>query len=269
MKEAQDMERKFPEEFNKVFDIEKYSKVFRHSVNLVKTVFGDNAFFAHTISNNKKLSLFKPTFNKGLIDVLMYGFTQYDQNQVMPYKDSLKEELIWLETTNKEFIDSISGTGTDNRKKVFVKFHIWLNSLKEIIGYPKKEPRCFSWEIKNELFKNNSVCTICTQKIESVDDAEIDHIKFYWKGGKTIPQNARLVHRFCNRSRKDNNIEESSVNPTFIIPEQTKKTGTSLDELENTLREKINSELSKKYVDYWDELIPDTVNYQVFAEQSF
>ena len=88
MKEAQDMERKSPEEFNKVFDIEKNSKVFRHSVNLVKTVFGDQAFFARTISNNKRLSLFKPTFNKGLIDVLMYGFTQYDQNQVMPYIDN-------------------------------------------------------------------------------------------------------------------------------------------------------------------------------------
>lgn len=29
---------------------------------------------------------------------------------------------------------------------------------------------------------------ICKQQIESVDDAEIDHIEFYWRGGKTIPE---------------------------------------------------------------------------------
>jgi 5-methylcytosine-specific restriction endonuclease McrA len=32
-------------------------------------------------------------------------------------------------------------------------------------------------------------------------DADIDHIKHYWRGGKTIPENARLTHRYCNRKR--------------------------------------------------------------------
>jgi len=33
----------------------------------------------------------------------------------------------------------------------------------------------------------------------------VDHIEMYWKGGKTIPENARLTHRYCNwaRSKKD------------------------------------------------------------------
>jgi hypothetical protein len=34
-----------------------------------------------------------------------------------------------------------------------------------------------------------------------VDDTEVDHIEHYWRGGKTIPENARLTHRYCNRVR--------------------------------------------------------------------
>lgn len=128
----------------------------------------------------------------------------YNTNQIMPCKDALKEELIWLMTQNDDFLGAITGSGTDSHEKVTKKLDIWINSIKTIIGSPKVEPRCFSWELKNELWKNNPVCMICKQQIESVDDAEVDHIEFYWRGGKTIPENARLTHRYYNRSRKLN-----------------------------------------------------------------
>ena len=34
-----------------------------------------------------------------------------------------------------------------------------------------------------------------------IDDCELDHITAYSRGGKTIASNARVSHRFCNRSR--------------------------------------------------------------------
>jgi hypothetical protein len=60
-------------------------------------------------------------------------------------------------------------------------------------------------KLKEELYKNDSTCAICNQKINNIDDTNIDHIEQYWKGGKTIPENARLTHRYCNlaRSRKN------------------------------------------------------------------
>jgi hypothetical protein len=48
---------------------------------------------------------------------------------------------------------------------------------------------------------NDPTCLICQQKIQTIDDAEIDHVEHYWRGGETISSNARLTHRFCNRSR--------------------------------------------------------------------
>jgi len=38
-------------------------------------------------------------------------------------------------------------------------------------------------------------------RIRGIDDAAVDHIEQYWLGGKTIPENARLAHRYCNMAR--------------------------------------------------------------------
>jgi len=77
-------------------------------------------------------------------------------------------------------------------------------TVQDIIGINQKEPRCFSLNLKEELFKNNPTCGICQQRIQHIDDAAIDHIEQYWQGGKTIPENARLVHRYCNWARPRN-----------------------------------------------------------------
>jgi 5-methylcytosine-specific restriction endonuclease McrA len=73
--------------------------------------------------------------------------------------------------------------------------------LDALVGNIKPEPRGFSSELKRGLFENNPTCQLCKQQIHDVDDAEVDHIKQYWRGGQTIPENARLTHRYCNRVR--------------------------------------------------------------------
>jgi hypothetical protein len=181
--------------------LQEFTRVFRQTVSLVKVVFGEHAFNLYT-SKDGVSGKHTKAINQGLFDVLMYGFTEYDQNQVMPYKDALKEELFWLMTRHDDFVGTISGAGTGTTDKFTKKIEIWLDSLKKVIGSPKTEPRCFSWKIKNQLWERDSVCSICGQRIESVDDAEVDHIEFYWRGGETIPENARLTHRYCNRSRR-------------------------------------------------------------------
>jgi hypothetical protein len=81
------------------------------------------------------------------------------------------------------------------------RFDLWRSALGGIIGVGKKEPRCFAMQLKQALFDANNVCDICGQQIANVDDSAVDHIKQYWTGGKTIPENARLAHRYCNWSR--------------------------------------------------------------------
>jgi hypothetical protein len=145
-------------------------------------------------------------FNASLYDILMYSFAREDKNVVFQNLDAIREALIHLMTDNKDFIDAIE-LSTSSLQAITKRFDLWRSALQEIIGVGRKEPRCFSLQLKEALFKANPTCAICGQRIREVDDAAIDHVKQYWVGGKTIPENARLTHRFCNWSRSRNNVD--------------------------------------------------------------
>jgi hypothetical protein len=193
----------------KITDAQKkeLEKAFNKSVELTKLVFGKRAFRRLVLGkeSSKTSTWEERKLNRGLFDIIMLGFSLplYEKRDVVPLADAIREEMLWLETTNDKFIDALSGSGTDRKDKIQLKFDTWLSSLKQILGYSSGEPRNFSAELKERLWKANPYCAIetCNQKILDTDDAEVDHIEFYWRGGKTIPENARLVHRYCNRKR--------------------------------------------------------------------
>lgn len=187
--------------------IKELRQVFKETVSLVKSVFGDKAFRRFIPGNEKdpngRWEIRK--INVGLFEIIMFGFSRYTKHQIIPFSDAIREELLYMMTSDKEFIDSISGSGTTSTDKVTTRFKKWLDVLEKIVGSPKTEPRTFSWEIKKQLYEQNPVCAICENKIMTIDDAVIDHIEHYWRGGKTIPSNARLTHRYCNLRRGGRN----------------------------------------------------------------
>jgi len=182
--------------------------VFKKSVKLSKIVFGDKAFHRFVAGSREDPNgYYEKKMNKGLFDIIMFGFTMYDENQIIPNSDAIREELLWMMTHEVDFINAISGSGTDSKEKTLTRFDKWLSALKEIVGTPKTEPRTFSLQYKKQLWESNPTCAICGQKIHIIDDAEVDHVEQYWRGGKTIPLNARLTHRYCNRSRPRDDIQ--------------------------------------------------------------
>lgn len=192
----------------------KIRTVFKNAVELSKVVFGKNAFkrFVPGTSNSKPNGQWeKKKVNRALLDLIMVGFGSYEKNQIVPKSDMIREEFLHLMTADQSFMDSVLFT-TDKREKINYRFKRWSQSLEEIVGLPRTETRNFSSELKEKLWKSNKTCKICGQRIHELDDAEVDHIEHYWRGGKTIPSNARLVHRFCNRSRGggETAIEDSS-----------------------------------------------------------
>ena len=142
-------------------------------------------------------------FNVSLYDILMGGFARTPRNLATSNLDAIREALIQLMATDQEFIDSITKS-TSSTKVVNFRFDKWRTTLKQILGDKREEPRCFSRELKDKLYKQNRTCRICGNRIAHVDDAAVDHIEQYWRGGKTIPENARLVHRHCNLVRPRN-----------------------------------------------------------------
>jgi hypothetical protein len=182
----------------------KLKTAFKQSVELTKTVFGDKAFRRFVIGKEDDPNgYWESRINKALYDIVMHGFTPlyYEKRNIIPYADVIREELLWLMTNDEDFIRSITLT-TDKKEHVQIHFRKWLDSLEKIVGNNRAEPRTFTLNFKRQLYENNPTCSICGNKIQLLDDAEVDHIDFYWEGGKTIPSNARLVHRYCNRARK-------------------------------------------------------------------
>lgn len=57
-----------------------------------------------------------------------------------------------------------------------------------------------------ELFNKSNICAICNNSIESIEDANVDHIIPWSKGGRTILENAQITHEFCNKSKGNKEV---------------------------------------------------------------
>jgi len=186
-------------------DADKLRNAFRNAVQIVISLFGESAFkrFHGGTETNPNGNWETKQFNASLYDIMMGVFWNKDKNRVFAALDALREGFIDLMVSNKDFIDAIL-IGTSEQGKVKKRFHLAEALVDDILQSYKKQPRCFSIELKNQLFALNQTCALCQQQIRSADDAAIDHIQQYWRGGQTIPENARLTHRYCNMSRPRN-----------------------------------------------------------------
>ena len=183
-------------------DAAELRTAFKNAVSIIRSLLDNHAFKRFYRGDEKNPDgYWEPKkFNTSLYDIMMYSFSREEKNKVYQNLDSIREALINLMTEDQEFIDSIE-RATSDTQAVTKRFDKWRLTLQEIIGIGRKEPRCFSSKLKKELYDNDPTCAICGQKIQNLDDAAIDHIEQYWMGGKTIPENARLTHRYCNWAR--------------------------------------------------------------------
>lgn len=189
-------------------DATNLERDFKNAVEIIYSLFYDNGV-SHAFkryysgsSNNPNGMWEAKKFNYSLYDILMYSFSRVDQNKVRQNLDIIREALIYLMVNDPEFIKSIE-ISTSSIQAVTTRFDKWRLMLQDIIGISEKEPRLFKYEDKNKLFKSDedNICDLCGQKIRDIDDAHVDHIEQYWKGGKTELSNARLTHRYCNMTR--------------------------------------------------------------------
>jgi hypothetical protein len=98
------------------------------------TVFGNRAFkrlSAGTEGNPN--AVWENRINKALFDVVMVGFTQYEQRDIVPRADAVREALYNIMTTNREFMDTIT-LGTNQQIRVRARFAVWSNELQSVVG---------------------------------------------------------------------------------------------------------------------------------------
>lgn len=181
---------------------------FKKAVQINYSLFGNRSFRKILCGNSDNPNFTwksSKVVNAALYDLMMVSFFNYDKNMIYRHLDSIREAYISLLTENTQFIDAVE-KWTNSSKQVKIRFDIFNKILTDIFSQDKVQERCFSRDLKESLYKNNNKCSICSQQIISVDDAAVDHYELYWLGGKTIPSNARLTHRYCNLSRKKGEV---------------------------------------------------------------
>ncbi len=164
-------------------------------------MFGDRAFRRLEPGNQKDPNArFDRKLNMSIFDVVMVGFTRYEQRDIVPKSDTIRHKLYELMTTNEEFKNTIF-LSTSSKNKVQKRFLLWFNVLDEIIGTPEKDLRCFSNAFRRQLYDADPTCFICKQQIMSLEDSVVDHYIPYSLGGSTKADNGCLAHRYCNCAR--------------------------------------------------------------------
>lgn len=184
-------------------ELEEMRTSFENSISMARTVFGDRAFRRYSPGDEKRHCGRwdgSSKINVALWDTILYTFSFYEKRQVIPAADAIREEFLDLMTYDHTFVDHI-GRFTDSPAKVRYRADEWRRRMDAVIAVPTNENRCFSERQKRELFERDPNCAVCGQRILFLEDSEVDHIEHYWRGGRTIPENARLAHRYCNRAR--------------------------------------------------------------------
>lgn len=176
-------------------EIQKAKSFFNGTIDVVKQVLGDRAFFAYDEKNRKK-------FNGAVYDSIMIPFSFYEKYELLSHADVIRSEITKIKTQDKEYQENVYA-GTNARKKVFCRIgKIW-DMLIRVTGKNgmNQGNRFFSENVKRQLFHPGYKCSYCGNEILNPEDCEIDHVIPFSVGGSTDIQNAQLLHRYCNQSK--------------------------------------------------------------------
>jgi hypothetical protein len=176
--------------------LNEFRNQFKKAIKAAYTIFGNRGF---------RLTTKSPSVNASVFQVICVSFTRYDLGALTRSADAIYEEYLDLVSTDEHWVNCVSrSTGDSNR--ISYAFETWKTRLEQVMenSEPNDSTRLFSRALKEDLYRQSDVCKICEQKISLIDDAVLDHDKHYWRGGQTVPENARLVHRHCNATRSHN-----------------------------------------------------------------
>lgn len=181
----------------------EFERQFKKATKAAYTVFGESAFRLRRV-DEKGGGEWASRVNASIFQAIAVSFTSYELNQITQRADAIYEEYLDLISCDSTWVDCVSSSTGDSNKIRYV-FQTWNDRLAKVMenSIPTDTQRLFSRSLKREIYQQNTACTICNQDIKSINDAVLDHEEHYWRGGKTIPSNARIAHRLCNLKRSN------------------------------------------------------------------
>lgn len=180
--------------------IEAAKELYRGTMDIIKQVLGEMAFCAY---DREKKTIIKK-FSGSVYDSIAIPFAIFNKHDLITHADEIRKQIENLKTNNLQYQDDTYAS-TGSRKRVIGRIMTVYNLISNIVGNygGDSETRAFSFKIKEQLFHEGYICSYCNNTILSIDDAEVDHILAFSHGGRTVPTNAQLLHRHCNRKKND------------------------------------------------------------------
>lgn len=177
-----------------------FEKRFKRAMRNSYTVFGSNAFRLRK-TDYRGGGEWAPKANAAIFQVISTSLAPYDTVQISQRADAIMEEYLDI-LSDQQWLDSVSKS-TGDAKKIKYAFDAWGRRLGALMDGVEglDNSRIFKVQLKKELYDQDATCRICGNEIKSISDSAVDHVEQYWRGGATIPSNARLVHRSCNNAR--------------------------------------------------------------------
>ena len=202
--------KKFLNEFLDIYrnppeqKLQEYRDIFKHCTRAALTVFGKDGFRLKKENprTSKSSGEWSTRSNAAIFQCIATSFASHRLQAITKNADRIYEEYLDLISSDSQWVDYVRRATGETSRLEYV-FETWRTRLKEVLADQEVggTERSFSRRLKEELFEQNNTCSICGNNIKLLDDAVLDHEKHYWRGGRTVPENARLVHRFCNLER--------------------------------------------------------------------
>lgn len=182
-------------------ELKKMKDLFKGTIDIIKQVLGENAFSAVSVDSKTYINKFSPS----VYDSIMISFSYFDKNSLMRHSDEIRTKVDNIRKNNMEY-RGYSEKSTASKSCVIGRIQIIFDAIYSCMTDDDMNgsKRLFSLETKQQLWHKGYICPYCHNEILSIDDAEVDHIIAFSKGGETTIDNAQLLHKYCNRVKSAN-----------------------------------------------------------------
>ena len=195
-------------------EISKLKNLFIKTIDGIVQILGEDAFCA-VDRNTRKIT---NKFSGAVYDSIIIPFSMFDKNKLFQHADAIRAEINRIKTTDNVYLNDFTYAATGSRDRVIGRITMIYNAISNIVGNSAliEDKRNFEYELKKELFEECNRCVICGNEILSIDDAELDHIVSFSRGGRTNRDNVQLTHRYCNRHKSNTDEYERSLDGHIV-----------------------------------------------------
>ncbi len=178
-------------------DLRAHAVLFRQTLQNIYAVFGEKSARQYEINPRTGNGKWDTKFLVTIFDIQAAALMNRSTAKVQQAAEQIREQFLFTMLTDSELQEAISKrTGSTAQTKIrWTKFR---SLVDPIIDGTIVEPRFFSFEFRTELWDKSHKCKFCGNEIHSFEDCTVDHFTPYSKGGRTVPENAQLMHRGCN-----------------------------------------------------------------------